>query len=184
MVKDQTLADLKRLDFGTWKAPEWAGETIPTLEEVLATLPVGKRLYIEIKCGTEVMPFLETAVQGQKDGSDQVVVIGFDLTVMRIAKQRMPEIKMLGLAQTKPDPGRLNPPVELLIRLAAEAGLDGLSLEAGPSVDRECVKKMGAAGMDLCVWTVNDQALAHRMQQAGVERITTDRPQWLRRILN
>ncbi len=48
-VKDQTLAELKTLDAGSWKAAEFAGETLPTLAETL-DLAKGKiGVYIEIK---------------------------------------------------------------------------------------------------------------------------------------
>ena len=30
-----TFDELRKLDFGSWKSPEYAGEQIPTLEEVL-----------------------------------------------------------------------------------------------------------------------------------------------------
>lgn len=35
-VVDKTLAELKTLDFGSWFSPEFAGEQIPTLDEVIA----------------------------------------------------------------------------------------------------------------------------------------------------
>lgn len=37
-VADMTLAELRRLDAGTWFAPEFAGERIPTVQEVLSLL--------------------------------------------------------------------------------------------------------------------------------------------------
>ena len=42
-VADQTLAELKALDVGRWKAPRFAGTTVPTLEEMLADVPDGKQ---------------------------------------------------------------------------------------------------------------------------------------------
>src|ERR1700685_2412700 len=38
-VVDQTLAELKQLDIGRWKGPQWAGQRIPTLAELLAIIP-------------------------------------------------------------------------------------------------------------------------------------------------
>src|SRR5205823_7284106 len=35
LVNDHTLAELKKLDAGTWFAPEFAGQRIPSLDEVL-----------------------------------------------------------------------------------------------------------------------------------------------------
>ena len=40
---------LRSLDAGSWKGTEFAGEKIPFLEEIIETVPRGKRLYVEIK---------------------------------------------------------------------------------------------------------------------------------------
>jgi len=39
LVRDYTLAELKGFDAGTWKDARFAGETIPSLAEVLAAWP-------------------------------------------------------------------------------------------------------------------------------------------------
>src|SRR5439155_19827959 len=41
-VIDQTFDELRQLDVGKWKGPNFAGEKIPTLAEMLATVPKGK----------------------------------------------------------------------------------------------------------------------------------------------
>ena len=49
-VRDKTLAELKALDFGSWKSAEYAGTTIPTLEEfIVLCRNLGLSAYIEIK---------------------------------------------------------------------------------------------------------------------------------------
>jgi len=48
-VSDLTLSDLKVLDAGSWKNPEFKGETIPTLEEVLQIMPKNIWLNIHLK---------------------------------------------------------------------------------------------------------------------------------------
>ncbi len=50
-VADSTLAELQALDVGSWKGETWRGERMPTLAEVFATVPAGKRILIEVKCG-------------------------------------------------------------------------------------------------------------------------------------
>jgi len=60
-VARQTLAQLRALDAGRWKAPRWAGEKIPTLEEVLGTIPPGQRLFVEIKSRADAAPELAAA---------------------------------------------------------------------------------------------------------------------------
>jgi glycerophosphoryl diester phosphodiesterase len=44
-----SLEELKKLDAGIWKGLQFAGESIPTLDEILALIPPGRRLFIEIK---------------------------------------------------------------------------------------------------------------------------------------
>src|SRR5262245_58707114 len=42
-VAEMTLAEIERLDAGSWKSPEFAGERVPTLDQLLATVPERKR---------------------------------------------------------------------------------------------------------------------------------------------
>ena len=49
MVKDVTLDEVKKLDAGSWFHPRFAGERIPTLEEVLDLVDNRAWLNIEIK---------------------------------------------------------------------------------------------------------------------------------------
>ena len=52
-VRDMTLEELKALDFGSWFSPDYAGTTIPTLEEFLVLCKqLGLKPYIEIKTAT------------------------------------------------------------------------------------------------------------------------------------
>lgn len=52
-VRDLTLEELKALDFGSWFSPDYAGTTIPTLEEFLILCKqLGLKPYIEIKTAT------------------------------------------------------------------------------------------------------------------------------------
>ncbi|HEY3424148.1 MAG TPA: glycerophosphodiester phosphodiesterase [Negativicutes bacterium] len=60
-IKDLTLAQLKALDFGSWFAPAFAGEAIPTFEEFFTwyvTTPL--LLNIEIKNGPVIYEGIET----------------------------------------------------------------------------------------------------------------------------
>src|SRR4030095_10823194 len=84
-VRDQALAELRRLDVGRWKDPKWAGERIPTLAEVLATIPSGKRLFVEIKCGPGCIPALAEDFRRSGRKPAQVVLIGFELDTMKRA---------------------------------------------------------------------------------------------------
>src|SRR3954466_7120047 len=54
-VAESTLAELPQLDVGTWKDRRFAAERIPALEDVFAVVPDGKRVFVEIKGGPEVV---------------------------------------------------------------------------------------------------------------------------------
>src|SRR5438552_15213509 len=49
LVRDHTMAELKRFDAGSWKDPGFAGERIPSLDEVLALARGQVGVAIEIK---------------------------------------------------------------------------------------------------------------------------------------
>jgi len=180
-VADQTLAELRTLDAGLWKGAQWKGEKLPTLDEVLALVPDGKRLIIEIKCGPEVLPELRRVIQASGKKPEQIVIIGFGYETMVQAKQRFPQISVLYLHSYKKDKetGEL-PVIDELIRKVKAAGLDGLNLNYEWPIDAAFVQKVKSAGLKLYVWTVDDDELAKKLTVAGVDGITTNRPEWLR----
>ena len=183
----RTLAELATLDAGSWKSPKYAGERIPTLEDILETIPPGKRLVIEIKCGPEILPHLQAVLEASPKSPSQIVIIAFNWENITGAKQRMPKIPCYWLYGTTPHvdekTGKISDyPDELLARCKA-AGLDGLDIKFDSAITPEFMERMKDAGLDLIVWTVNDPEVARRMGALGVAGITTDRPAWLREQL-
>lgn len=184
-VVEQTLAELRSLDVGRWKDAKFAGEKPPLLGEVLATIPDGKRLFIEVKCGAEVVPELvrELKVAGKKP--EQTVIIGFSADAMAAVKQAFPHLDVYWIANIKPDPKSDTPPltVDEVIATAKRINADGVDLSACDAINKDFGNKVRSAGLKLAVWTVNDPAVARAMQAAGVQSLTTDRPGWMREQL-
>ena len=183
-VADSTLEELRALDSGSFKGPQWVGEKIPTLADALATLPDGKRMFIEIKCGPEVLPALETVMKASGKKAEQLVIIGFGYETVRLAKERLPQAPVYWLASYKEDKktGEL-PKIKDLIAQTKKAGLDGLNLHYKFPIDADFVATVKGEGLKLYTWTVNDPAIAQQLAKAGVDGITTDRPAWLREQL-
>ncbi len=180
-VRAQTLAELRTLDAGRWKHRRWAGEGIPTLAEVIDTIPHGKRLFIEIKCGPECLPqFVETLKSSGRKPS-QVIPIGFDLTTMRLVKWALPEWEVAWVQGFRRNwRGGWLPTAEKLIAHAKEAGLDALDLGARGPVNAAFAAKVHGAGLRLYIWTVDAPGQARKLAAAGVDGLTTNRPGWLR----
>src|SRR5438105_12877718 len=95
LVRDHTMAELKRFDAGSWKDPRFKGERIPSLDEVL-TLARGKvGVAIEIKnlplpyAGIEVSLVQAVRTAGMLHA---VVVISFDHRCIKRVAHLEPEI--------------------------------------------------------------------------------------------
>jgi len=184
-VVDQTFEELRALDVGRWKDARWTGARIPQLREVLQTIPDGKRLFIEIKSGPEIIPELKRDLTYAAKLPAQTVIIGFSAKTMEAAKKELPHLQVYWIVDIKPKPNTSDKPwtAENLIQTAKSAGVDGLDLSAHDSIDREFANKVRDAGLKLAVWTVNDPKLARQMIDAGVQGVTTDRPGWMREQL-
>ena len=179
-VKSSTYDALRELDAGILKDPKFAGERIPRLQEILASLPPGKPLYVEIKCGTEILPALESALD-ESGKRAQVVLIGFELTTVAEAKKRMPDRPVLWLRGTREDKKTKEKfPHDLAwVGQAHDRGLDGLDVDYA-GMTREFADAVHSAGLKLTVWTVNDPEIAAKMRDLGADGLTTDRPDLMR----
>ena len=183
-VADSTLAQLQALDAGRFKAARWAGEHIPTLREVLATVPPGKRLVVEIKAGPEVIDPLAADLIVAALQPAQTILIAFDLETAVLAKKCLPSLFVLWLGDPRRHGMRVRPAM-MVRRMAAQARvlkLDGLDLFAHRCLDAKLVEEIHAAGLQLFVWTVDRPRTGRRLLQAGVDGITTNRPDVMLRL--
>ena len=96
-VVRQTLGDLRALDAGRWKGVEWLDEKIPTLEEVLASVPPGRRLFIEIKSRANTAAELVKVMARTHCRPAQIIFIGFSWPVMTSLKRKFPQIEVCWL---------------------------------------------------------------------------------------
>lgn len=184
LVAETTLERLRSLDAGSWKGMRWRGVRIPTLEDVLGTVPAGRLLVIEIKCPMSVLPELERVLDASGKRR-QAMLIAFDFATIQAAKRRFPERPaywLYGFSQREAERDGIGSPGDLVAR-TTRAGLDGLDVRhTGPWVP-ELVEALGAVGKRLYVYTVNDALEARVLRNLGVAGITTDRPGYLRRAL-
>ncbi len=184
-VKLQTWNELGKLDVGAWKAPAFKGELLPTLDSIFATIPRGKAIYIEIKSSElEILDALERAMTASGKQPEQLKIIVFSYDMAKAAKKRFPKHPVAWLHSYEAHPETKEfPRIDDLITKAKAANLDGLDLNFKFPIDKAFVGKVHAAGLKLYTWTVNDPAIARAEIAAGVDGITTDRPEWLRQQL-
>lgn len=178
-VKDRTLAELKTLNVGSWKSPRFAGERIPTLAEVLDIVPLGKRLFIEVKCGVEAIPELVRVLSVAKAAREQTVLISLDFDTIVAVKRVLPDRLALWVteqfASGKVD-SPLQPATGELIQRALAARLDGLDINdlvGRPSGDIAAIRRVG---LRTCVWTIDSLDRARWLRGEDMESITTNVP--------
>lgn len=179
-IKDSTLAELRTLDAGRWKGERFVGEKLPTLAEALATIPEHGRCFIELKTGPEAVPALVKVVESSGKRPEQLAIISFNSESLAEAKRKLPRHPAYWIVSVKKDKTTsvLAPTVEELIAKAKAIHADGLDLSILPT--SEYVEPVKRAGLKLFVWTVNDEAIARKFVELGVDGITTDRAAWLK----
>ena len=186
VVSETSFADLRRLDVGSWKGAQWQGERIPTLEEVLATVPRGKRAYIEIKCGPEIVAPLLDALEIATVPLEDLVVISFHADVIAACEARMPKLKSYWLTSYKQrDDQTWRPDADEVVRTIRRIKADGLGSKAVPEhVNEIFISTLRSRGIDdFHVWTVDDPSVGEIYKRLGTRAITTNRPSKMRQQL-
>lgn len=185
VVRESPLAELRQLDVGAWHSDRWIGERIPTIEEVLAAMPAGKRIFLEIKCGPEILARLKKTLLGSELQPEQTVIISFSDSVVREAKQTLPHAKSFWLTAFKQDEKAeiLRPSIDDILATLRKTNADGLDCKAHPLVNRRFADALHGAGKELHVWTVDRLPTARRLQALRVDSLTTNRPGWMKQRL-
>ena len=180
-VADSTLKELQRLDVGSWKNEKFKGTRIPTLSQVFATMPKGKKIFVEIKCGPEIIPMLIREIKKSGLRKEQVVLICFNAEVIRGFKKASPLHKAYWLCHFRNKAGQWKPSLESILTTLKECGADGL--DSHFSIPTEYSEAVLQAGFEWHAWTVNDPGIAQELKKRGIHSITTDRPGFLRKVL-
>ncbi|MGE3317277.1 MAG: glycerophosphodiester phosphodiesterase [Planctomycetaceae bacterium] len=186
-VVAQSIEELRKLDAGSWKDPKFAGEKLPTLDEVIATIPDGKRLFIEVKCGPEIVPELKRVIEAGGKKPEQTAIISFSQEVVAESKKAMPALRVFWITRFQQDKKtKVWSPssIEELIEKTKSAKVDGIDLGFTPNLDRAMIDQVKQAKLEFYVWTVDSADDARLLRDWGVDGITTNRPLFIRQSLN
>jgi glycerophosphoryl diester phosphodiesterase len=179
VVRQSTLAELKQLDVGASHGAAFNGTRIPTIAEVFATIPQGKKIFIEVKCGAEIIPTLLNEIDQSGLTQEQIVVISFNKEVIQQLKIKAPQYKASWLCIfKKQETGEIAPSLATVLKTLKQIQADGLS--SNTAVPASVIEAVSQQGYEWHVWTINDLNTARRMQALGVLSITTDVPGTMR----
>lgn len=178
-IKGSTYATLRRLDAGAWFAPEFTGEKLPVLEELLDMAGHSLLMNIEIKGhsmrddGIEVEIARQLAVRGQ---TANTIVSSFNPWALKRMHQADPAIARALLYWAK------SPAYLALKSVVKDLPIAALHPEY-TLVDREYMNWAHGEGYLVNVWTVNEHNDMCRMIELGVDGIITDHPAYLVSLL-
>ena len=164
-------------------------EPVPRLEEALAAWP-DVRFNLDVKASGAVAPLVRVLTAAR--AVDRVCVASFS---ERRRRAVLAGLRAAGHREVTSSAGRQG-----VVRFlaAAAAGLRGRALRAAAAADcLQVPERAGAlrvvtgatldaarsAGLPVHVWTVNDPAAMHRLLDAGVDGLVTDRADLLREVL-
>jgi glycerophosphoryl diester phosphodiesterase len=170
-VWDGDLATIQGIDIGTWFAPEFAGQRVPTLAQVLAEIKGVSKLVIELKyyghdqqLEQRVVDIVEAAGM-----ADDIVIMSLKLPGVEKIRALRPDwtVGLLAAAAVG-DLTRLDVDFLAVNAKLANAGF---------------IKRAHKAGKQVFVWTINDALSLSEWMSRGVDGVITDEPALARDVL-
>ncbi|HYO25746.1 MAG TPA: glycerophosphodiester phosphodiesterase [Lacipirellulaceae bacterium] len=183
VVAETPLATLRTLDVGSFKGAAFRGERIPTLQEVLAIVPRGKMVFIELKVGGPIVPPVMDALASSGLRDEQIVIISFDADAIAECERRRPAVRTQWLTRyERQDDGGWRPGADAILAMMRRSGADAFgSMANREALHEPLMQKLREGGVrEFGVWTVDDPELARFYTRLGAWSITTNRPAWLR----
>lgn len=179
-LDDMTAEEIATLDCGQWRSAKWAHTKVPTLLQVLQTIPEYGFIFIELKAGSPaICEILEKDIQAANLRPDQVTIISFSQLTVQQVKENLPQYRVLWLTLLAEE---ISP--EELVNIVEKLGIDGVDCQANANLHAGYVRAMHEAGKEFHVWTVDDAEMAAAVMAMGVDTITTNRPYALTAELN
>ncbi|WP_370224211.1 glycerophosphodiester phosphodiesterase [Cytobacillus sp.] len=176
-VGDLTFDYLKSLDAGSWKGEQFAGEPIPTFEEILDRYHGKVGILIELKA-PELYPGIEEQVADalkernlDKPQNEKIIIQSFNFDSMKTMDQLLPKVPIGVLTSNRADTT-----AEALQEFSAYA--DWFNPSYG-IVTEELVNQVHSLGMQIGSWTVRSQETADFLFEMEVDAIITDYPDYV-----
>lgn len=185
LVKDQSYARLQQLDVGSHKGTEFKGAKIPRLEEILAVIPTGKFVLMELKAGNELIAPLGATLSATRLDPAQIKIIGFDIDLLKSAKTQFPHLDVYWLVEINPYTPYERWPEEIRksVLAAKNAGMNGLCVAGNAVASPYFVSQAKAANLKFFIYTIDSGSKAKRFAEMGIDGIITNRPDYVREAL-
>lgn len=176
-VGDLTLEQLRSLDAGSWKGEQFAGEPIPTFEEILDHYHGKIGILIELKA-PELYPGIEEQVAAaliernlHKPQNEKIIIQSFNFESIKKMDQLLPKVPIGVLTSNRADTT-----LQALQEFSTYA--DWFNPSYG-IVTEELVNQVHSLGMQIGSWTVRSKEAADFLFEMGVDAIISDYPDYV-----
>jgi glycerophosphoryl diester phosphodiesterase len=180
LVHLQSLEEIRALDAGAWfgsrSAESFAGERVPTLDEILRFAKEQDVIfYLEIKSDS-AWGVEHAVVAALRDTGEaaRVVILSFDPATLE-SVNRLDTTLMTGYLCEHPSSD--------LVERTVRAGARQLA-PRGDLVTPSLVEQAHHAGLQVVAWTINEPEQMRRLIAAGTDGIMTDYPDRLAGVLH
>ncbi|WP_085993968.1 glycerophosphodiester phosphodiesterase [Oceanobacillus senegalensis] len=172
-VGDLTLEEIRQLDAGSWFSESYAGEKVPTFEEVLDAFRGKVGILIELKA-PELYPGIEKKIAEalkernmHQSNNEKIIIQSFNHESMEKSKELLPNLPHGVLAGTS----WKNVTEEQLSEFAMYADYFNPNMNI---VTDELVSDVHEAGMEIYPYTSRSQEQAFHLFDLNVDGIITD----------
>ena len=177
---------LKKLDAGSWFAPNFKDERIPSLNEVMHRVFPKTKLLIELKGSLVMQPLLAREVVAlikKFNAQDLCIVQSFSAPLLKSVLREDPSINVNLLLnyQNNKLPIYIDrfPKLGNIYRFKNSNAVNPHYKYVNPELIAEIHKK----GKKIFCWTVNDEEKMKRLIDMGVDGIITNHPDRLKVLL-
>lgn len=168
LIAEQAYEDLEALDAGILKDKQFAGEPIPTLEEVFRLLAGKLAMNVEVKADADGIEDAVAALIDQYGVADWVIVSSFNPLIIQRFASKYPHLP-LGYLYDE------SMPYEELLQLLSNVKLAARHPHH-TMIDAPYMRVAQQFGLRVNTWTVNDPDRAVELQRLGVDVVMTDTP--------
>jgi glycerophosphoryl diester phosphodiesterase len=167
-IVEMTLADARKLDFGSWKDPRYKGEPIPTVQAICDTCRGKAIMMLDLKCPGLGKPLAELKEQTHF-ASDQWILAPWEDEEGVALRRYLPDVPMIRLTGKVP----IDHFDDAYFAKMKRIGFSGFSI-AYPITPQTFIDAAHKNGMKIWVWTINDASDIAGAVLAGVDGIVTD----------
>lgn len=175
-----TMEELRKRDVGSYKDPKFKGEPVATFDEVIAAhVGAHTKPVVELKQDGIEQETLD--VLNKYNLKKNTIIIAFSAKACKKMRELDPDIFIAWLC-SKGKEEAWEAYCDRIIRTCSDCRINAVDLEYSP-VTKELVERLHAAGLAVFCWTVDDPVKMRSCLEAGVDSVTTNRPDVLLEVM-